>query len=234
MEKAAADRSYARNFINDQCIARVPPGSRALPSYQGQGSGFYTWQFYLRAALFNPDVLGIIVEHFLDCYEEPLRAGLWQLCGVESASTPLLTGIALEAHRRGYDVPVFSIRKDRKTYGLMNWLEGRIVERPAMLIDDLTSESHKTAYHAVHVLDDHGIPIVPEFYAVVFKSHNTYHWINVGRHRLLVVPMFDLNDFDLSVEEYHARSTRHAMAEEPAPANPEPAAYRPDAPFGVA
>ena len=51
---ALNDREFARKFINDNCIARVPEGSKELPSYKNQGSGYYRWQFYLRAALFNP------------------------------------------------------------------------------------------------------------------------------------------------------------------------------------
>jgi hypothetical protein len=163
------DAEYVRNFINDRCIARVPPGSKRLPAYNNQG--FYTWQFYLREALFNPRVLSIIVRDFLMQYEEHLKTGNIQLCGVESSSTPLLTGIAIACAARGYDVNIFSIRKEQKTYGRRNWIEGKVMPNKfAMLVDDIISDSHKTAIHGATILADHGIEPANCTYAVCSKA----------------------------------------------------------------
>lgn len=207
------ERQFTRDFVNDYCIARVPPGSKRLPSYQNQGSGYYTWQFYLRAALFNPDTLNVIVKDFLDKYQDIVLENKYQLCGVESASTPLLTGILLEAHKRSRYMHGFSIRKERKPYGLMNWIEGLVLDAPAMLIDDLTSETHKTAIHAAHILDDHGIEMAPHFYAVVFKSRDPERKIRLAGNQVTVGSLFDLNDFELSLQEYQdGRSARNTVA----------------------
>lgn len=198
------DWEFARSYINDNCIARVEPGSKKLPSYMGQGSGYYTWQFYLREALFNPRILSIIVMDFLSKYEAPLKAGVVQLCGVESASTPLLTAIAIACHNRGYDVNVFSIRKEQKPYGKKNWLEGKVVEnKVAMLIDDLTSTSHKTAIHGASVLHNHAIPIANHIYAVVFKTDKPENnKIKLLDRDIFVSSMFDLNDFNMELAAY--------------------------------
>jgi len=193
------DREFARKFINDNCIARVPEGSKELPSYKNQGSGYYRWQFYLRAALFNPKILNIVVQDFLLKYEAPIKAGVVQLCGVESASTPLLTSIAIACYNRGHSVNVFSIRKEQKPYGKRNWIEGKVQDNKiAMLVDDLTSTSHKTAIHGASVLHNHAIPIADHMYAMVFKSHKPEdNNIKLLGRNVTVSFTFSLNDFDL-------------------------------------
>jgi hypothetical protein len=199
-----SDHTFVRKFINDNCIARVPPGSKALPSYMGQGSGYYTWQFYLREALFNPKILNIVVKDFLSKYEELIKSGLVQLCGVESASTPILTGIAIACCHRGYNVNVFSVRKEQKPYGKKNWLEGRVLENKlTMLVDDLTSTSHKTSIHAASVLFNHAIPLADQSYAMVFKTDKPENnKIKLLGREVTVGFMFSLNDFDLELATY--------------------------------
>jgi hypothetical protein len=83
---------FVRRYINDNCIVRVAPGSKALPSYMNQGNGYYTWQFYLREALFNPMILNIVVKDFMTQHEE-LQDRKLQLCGIERISAAG-TGIA--------------------------------------------------------------------------------------------------------------------------------------------
>jgi orotate phosphoribosyltransferase len=182
----------------------VPPGSRELPSYQGQGNGYYTWQFYLREALFNPKILDIVVQDFMSKYEPVIRAEEIQLCGVESASTPLLTGIAIACLNRGYDLNVFSIRKEQKPYGKKNWLEGRVLtNKLTMMIDDLTSTSHKTAIHGASVLFNHAIPIANHIYAMVFKTDKPENnKIKLLGRDITVSYMFSLNDFDMDLAAY--------------------------------
>lgn len=206
-----AQWEYARNFINDNCIARVAPGSRKLPSYQNQGSGYYTWQFYLREAFFNPRVLNIIVIDFLSKFEAPIKAGAIQLCGVESASTPLLTAIAIACCNRGYDVNVFSIRKEQKPYGKKNWLEGKVLpNRIAMLVDDLTSTSHKTAIHGASVLHNHAIPIANHMYASVFKTDKPENnKIKLIGREITVSSIFNLTHFDMELAAYEMNKKQY-------------------------
>lgn len=197
-------REFVRRYINDNCIARVAPGSKELPSYQNQGNGYYTWQFYLREAFFNPKVLNVIVMDFLSKFEEPIKAGTIQLCGVESASTPLLTAIAIAALNRGYEVNIFSIRKEQKPYGKKNWIEGKVAEnKVAMLVDDLTSMSHKTAIHGASVLYNHAIPIANHMYASVYKTDKPENnKIKLIGREVTVSSMFSLKDFDMELAAY--------------------------------
>jgi orotate phosphoribosyltransferase len=205
------EHAFVRRYINDNCIVRVAPGSKELPSYMNQGSGYYTWQFYLREALFNPKILDIVVQDFMSKYEKAIQNNLIQLCGVESASTPLLTGIAIACRNLGYDLNVFSIRKEQKPYGKRNWLEGKVLDNKlAMLVDDLTSTSHKTAIHAASVLFNHAIPIATHIYAMVFKSSTPQNnKIKLLGRDVTVGFMFSLNDFDLELADYEKNKERY-------------------------
>ncbi len=206
------DREFVRSFINDFCIARVEPGSKELPAYGGRG--YYTWQFYLRQALFDPRILDIIVKDFLSRYEQPIKAGDMQLCGVESSSTPLLTGIAIACRARGYDANVFSIRKEQKAYGKRNWIEGSVIPNitiPAMMVDDIISPTHKTAIHGATILKQEGILMAPHVYALVHKTIKPAYpfspadRITLSGQTVVVGSMFCLNDFDLELKTYRER-----------------------------
>jgi orotate phosphoribosyltransferase len=193
------DREFVRKYINDNCIARVPEGSKDLPSYKNQGSGYYLWQFYLREALFNPLVLDVIVRDFMAKYEEPLKAGIIQLCGVESASTPFLTGIAIACANRGLDVNIFSIRKEQKPYGRKNWLEGKVLKNKlAMMVDDVVSSSHKTSIHGAKILAEQKVPMANHIHTLVYKTKKPQmNKIKLQHREITVTYMFSLNDFDL-------------------------------------
>lgn len=202
----ADEKEFARNYINDNCIARVPEGSHALPSYKAQGTGYYRWQFYPRAALYHPLILDMIVRDFLVVYGDALKAGIYQLCGVEAASSPILTAVMLECHRRGYDVNIFSIRKEQKPYGLRNWIEGAYRQsQPALLVDDVTSERHKTTVHAAKILVMHKVPIAPFSYTFIFKTKMPEMKIRLEGQTITVASLFNLNDFDLYFEDYQAK-----------------------------
>ncbi len=202
IDDAEAQLAYARNYINDCCIARVPKGSTDLPS-KGL-KGYYRWQFYLRRAFFDPKILRFITNDFFGKYGDLLRDGAVQLAGVESSSTPMLTAFALEADRSGYPVNVFSIRKEAKKYGLRNWIEGAPTDKPVILVDDLVSGNHYTMLHAMRILDAHGIAISGHIYAVVYKTHSPSDPIERGDRKCRVSHIFSLNDFDLMLDDYEA------------------------------
>ncbi len=200
LQEAEAEFAYARNFINDRCIARVPKGSTDLLAKGGKG--YYRWQFYLRAAFFNPAILQLITNDFFAKFGHLMRDDAVQLAGVESASTPMLTAFALEADRCGYPVNVFSIRKEVKAYGRRNFIEGIPTDKPVILLDDLVSPNHYTMLHAMSVLDAHKIPMTGHVYAALYKTFHPEDVIERKGRRYGVSYVFSLNDFDLMLEEY--------------------------------
>src|SRR5206468_1282404 len=60
----------------------------------------------------------------------------FQLGGLETAAIPLLTALMLTAPAERGPVNGFIIRKDRKTTGMGNAIEGDVLDLPIILVDD--------------------------------------------------------------------------------------------------
>lgn len=202
------DKILVRNFINDNCIERRPKGSKELPAYNSPGK-FYTWQFYLRKLMFNPKLMSIVVDDFYSKFGG--RIDEFQIAGVESASTALL--YAIISDKRSNNLNAFSIRKEQKPYGLKNWIEGNVNDKPVLLIDDLVSGGHKTFNHAMSVLNWLNIKTIDEVYAVVFKVHleeNNGPYFQYNEKYINVKSLFTLDDFILPYEEYEIKQIKEA------------------------
>ena len=103
----------------------------------------YTWQFYLRRGCFNSIFNSLLSQMFIYQVERKIGHFNFQLAGLETAATPMLSAIPLVAKGLGIDLNSFVVRKDRKEYGLLNWIEGEVKEGvPVLMIDDLISGSN--------------------------------------------------------------------------------------------
>jgi len=144
----AVGRETLRQLINDNCIYRVPPGSKELPWMEG--NGHYGWQFYLRKAVLDPKAIQLIAADFWRRYAPYFKANPFQVAGVEAAAVPILTAIIWHGFERfGFEVNGFTIRKERKKYGLQNLIEGIPSSEPVLFVDDLTSPAHNAFWHFV-------------------------------------------------------------------------------------
>lgn len=193
-------RERLRNHINDHCIMRVPDGSREMPA---KDRGWYTWQFYLRSAVLNPSFLRYIADDF---WSRPhfLRAP-YQLATVEQAGVPLLTALLL--HERGARRNAFTIRKQYKSYGIGNIIEGQSDGSPVVFVDDLTSPQHDTFWHAARVIKRHGLSLYPAAFVLVRKQRRTESsLIPTSWGPIDVNSVFDLDDFTMQYNEYHSVS----------------------------
>jgi len=136
------DKSFIPSFHNKNAD---PLGAR------------YTWQFYLRRGCFDSTFNSLLSQMFIYQVERTIGHFNFQLAGLETAATPMLSAIPLVAKKFGIELNSFVVRKDRKEYGLLNWIEGQIKESvPVLMIDDLISGSNSmkkcndilTLYHS--------------------------------------------------------------------------------------
>jgi len=191
---------FVRNFINEFCIYRVKPGDPKLPGRAP--NTWYAWQFYMRRGLFNHEFLSSVSELFLQKIYDELHTFDFQIAGLETASTPLLAGIPLVAAKHGLDINAFSIRKNRKEYGLLNWIEGRVNNKPIMLVDDLCSStaSLNTAYNTL--LKVNLTSIMDKAFCIVNKKNvenrNTPVTDIYLPETIKVLCLFSLDDFNLT------------------------------------
>lgn len=177
-----------RNFINDNCIVRAPPG------YYLQGTSpeeQYDWQFYLRRAIFDQESLFTISRWLLNAPHDGV-----QYAAMETAGPPMLAGLKLLGHYTGQQIDGFAIRKDQKKYGLLNWIEGSVnLSKPVIILDDMAN-SKSTIVRAKEISEAHGLEVIGAKTIVNKKDSHDVDGIPVQS-------IFKISDFELCWWEYY-------------------------------
>lgn len=187
---------WTKKYIEEKCLIK----NRWMPGKIPGTS--YTWIFYLRNGLFNHEFLSAVSQMYLYKVKQEVGHFDFQIAGLETGSTPLLAGIPLISRVFNLDINSFSIRKEQKTYGLLNWIEGIPNEKPVMLIDDLcnSSMSMKQGYD---ILRNENIDVFNYAFSLVNKVNKNIHKEVRTRtdmylpENIKMIYLFDLDDFNL-------------------------------------
>lgn len=181
-----------REFINDNCIFRCPPGYylKGIPAGHA-----YSWQFYLRKAIFHKAVGPLIAEWFVNQHTPGV-----QYAAMETAGPPLLSAMQTYSY---FDIegtndtliPGFSIRKNQKEYGLFNWIEGCPEDLPVVILDDIAN-SKTSIMRAKDICASYGLTVVGALTIVNKKDNSDVSGIDVRS-------MFNASDFDLTWDSYY-------------------------------
>jgi len=115
----------------------------------------------------------------------------------------MLSAIPLVGRALDIELNAYSIRKEQKTYGLRNWIEGLPDEKPTMIIDDLcnSSASMKRSYN---ILSYEKRPIFNHAFCIVNKVNKKVHdkkRQNTDMYlpdTIKIINLFDLDDFNLN------------------------------------
>ena len=164
-EAFLAARDEIAEFVKENCI------HHAKPPMLGKAPGTrYTSQFYFAALTHNGRMLNNICETFqyLTTINQ-LSKEKFQVAGYHWSSLPILG--ALSAFYRG-DLNAFSIRRERKEYGLHNIIEGKPNNLPVLLIDDLANSTNSFT-RSQQILVDSGIPVLDTCFAIMNKKNQT-------------------------------------------------------------
>jgi orotate phosphoribosyltransferase len=186
---------WAKEVIKSRCIVRGK-----IPAKEPGKT--YSWMLYLRRGLFNADFSSAIAQMML--YKMYERIGNWnfQIAGRETGATPLLVAIPLVA--RVYDVRLnsFAVRKEQKTYGLYNWIEGMPNKYDTVLVDDLCNSSTSLRLACDKVIDQR-IPLTNLAFTIVNKYNANSHSKERGKTDMYlpkvfeVISLYTLDDLDL-------------------------------------
>ncbi len=193
--------AWGRDFIDDHCIERRD-AEAALPG-KAPGST-YTWMFYLRRGLYDASFATGVAKMFIHRIAKDRGKRPFQLAGLESGAVPLLTGISQAASiLYGMDINVFSVRQERKKYGLLNLIEGRPLSGvPVIIVDDLcnSSKSMRRCYDACM---QEGLPVARQAFCLVNKVNKGVHSdkrvvtdMYLPDH-IEMLSLYDLDDFNL-------------------------------------
>lgn len=100
----------------------------------------YRSQYYMARALYNKEFLEKVGEEFHRLVEENIGNWNFQLAGREWSAIPLLISLPLfMKQKHDIDLNAFMIRKTRKTYGLNNYIEGMVNNKPILIVDDVVN-----------------------------------------------------------------------------------------------
>ena len=151
------DQTYERNsnfiqrYIQEVCL---------------EPTGVNGWTMHLRRGTFNPVFLDAVSLMFIYKAERFIDPKLnFQITGLETGATPLLTGIAIFAKLcLNVDLNMFVVRKEIKEHGYQH--EGIVRDRPVLIVDDLcnSSASMKACYD---VVSKWNVPVLPKLFSIV-------------------------------------------------------------------
>lgn len=187
---------FVREYIDSKCLVR----NTDMPG-KAKGSR-YTWMFYLRNGLFNPEFMFAVAKMFIYRMERIDKDLDFQITGLETAATPMVLGISMVAKYLGEDINAFIVRKDRKEYGLLNALEGIPNGKLCVLMDDLCNSGRSMA-KAFDVLEGEGINVANIAFSIVNKCNSTHSEERKTTDMYLpkgmtVISLFSLDDFGLT------------------------------------
>lgn len=200
---ASGTMSWLSQQITNECIVFASETQRIIsPSGKRQN-----WLIDLRRLLVKASALEAIAAAF---YERFDTESTLQLAGMESASIPILTALALEGRRKGKAASVAIIRKERKRSGLGRDVEGDLGRDSVILVDDVINTG-KSVEKARVTLERAGTRVRGLFVVIDYRSREGLAWRK--RHGIEVHSLFTLADFGLEL----------ARSKEPLPAR----SYRP-------
>lgn len=202
--------NWLREYINENCLVRINPAKEKLLPGRKKGDE-YGSQYYMRRGLFNAKFLNYVGILFWDMFYEEYIKEPFQISGLETGATPIIIGLTMSARAFDLDVKSFSIRKERKTYGLLNRMEGIVdPDLPVLLVDDLCN-SKESMWVAKKYCEEENIKIYKSAFVILNKIHRQ-EWNDtnpelhtkdkyLGRD-IEIKNLFYADDFDASFKRY--------------------------------
>jgi len=192
-------KKYLYDYINDICIERAKRGEKTLiSSYDHTKTN--SWQFYLRRGLFNLEFLSYVGYLFWDKFADEYHKTPFQIAGLETGATPVTFGILMSAPAfECGDVNCFTIRKEKKKYGLLNRFEGIVKPNlPVLVVDDLCN-TKGTIAQSFSFLKEEKIDIFYKAFAIVYKDEND----EIDKDAIdYIEHLFKFREFVLEYDEY--------------------------------
>lgn len=198
-----------QQYIEDNCIFRADPDvqySMAAPKGKLVSNNLIhplSWLMMMRRLTHNPKMLFFVAALIADDIVEKMRSGKEyqqvQLAGLETSSIPLMTAIQMVMIREGIAINAFTVRKQRKHYGLFNLIDGMPTDAPVIVVDDIINTGSSVS--AVLDVCTKELKLIPakNCYAIVAFRHMPI--IKYEEHYIDVVPLFSKNQFTLNFDK---------------------------------
>lgn len=195
--------------IDKNCLFRADPEVQYFPYIKkghilsrSPSKPLMTWCFYLRRLLHNPKYLHalsfmISMDIIKKIYLQEEYNNI-QLAGLESSSIPLITGIQLAFESAGIQVNSFTVRKERKDYGLCHMIDGIPNEHPVVFVDDMFNSG--SSFVTLVDCCKHELDLKPAKNAYVIVKAN-YNNINIQDNIIKLNAFFLKDEFDKNFDK---------------------------------
>jgi outer membrane protein assembly factor BamB len=180
-----------RQAVLRSALSRRRDGSVLI----SRGGRLQNWLLDLRPLFLNQGILSEIASLFWERYRGRERL---QIGGIETAGIPLLIALLMSAPDERAAVNGFIVRRQRKTTGRANAIEGVMTDEPIVLVDDIFNSGDSVEKARV-IVEMHGYRVEELFVAVDFGSQKGNAWRQT--HRIKVESLFTLSDFSLEVRK---------------------------------
>lgn len=153
------------------------------------------------------DFMDCLADMFIYKVEREIGHFNFQIAGLETASTPMLTGIPILSRKYGININAFSIRKEPKEYGLKNWTEGiRDPNYPVLLVDDLCNSAN-SLLKAYDIISHLGMEPLNYSFTIVNKTNREdenkikfdKYFNHYGVNNMNFLYLYTLDDFGLNI-----------------------------------
>jgi len=203
--------NWLRKYINDNCIVRGQYMKGKVPGTT------YTWCFYLRKGLYNPEFNKHLAVCFLYKIKKEVGHFDFQLSGLETAATPMVTSLPIYAKQLlDIDLHSFIFRKAPKEYGLEEPWEGTPkFDTPTLLVDDLANSTMSLKICS-DICRNYEIQKLNYAFVIVNKVNRSYYDMGLpeeqyskSEHELrqkhdmyldpntTIISLFDMDEFNL-------------------------------------
>ena len=142
------------------------------------GANLMTHQYMMRRLTHNPDMLTKAAVYIFDEIIIKLKNGeeypQFQFCGLETGSLPLIAALQVQGKALGISINAFTVRKERKGYGLFHFIEGIPDNSPFVLIDDLINSGSSIKRAGETAIYEYGLTPAHNSYTIVSFDCDTY------------------------------------------------------------
>jgi len=203
--------NWLRKYIDENCIVRGQFMKGKVPGTT------YTWCFYLRRGLYNPEFNKHLAVCFLYKIKKEVGHFDFQLSGLETAATPMVTSLPIYAKQLlDIDLHSFIFRKAPKEYGLEEPWEGTPkFDTPTLLVDDLANSTMSLKICS-DICRNYEIQKLNYAFVIVNKVNRSYYDMGLpeeqyskSEHELrqkhdmyldpntTIISLFDMDEFNL-------------------------------------
>jgi len=147
------------------------------------------WVFDFKQHILNGPTLNLASTLL---WGEIKSLGPIQVCGLETTAIALVAGVVLKAQEDDETINGFYIRKSRKKNDLQRIIEGEVLDKPIVIVDDILNHG-KSKVQQIELLESIGKKVVAVAVVMRYRDLSYYRYLN--EKGIKIISLFTPDDF---------------------------------------